>query len=93
LARSGFYYIGIDDATRCIFCRLEVRNWEKGDSAHKEHKMWNKACPFLCNRQVGNIELGHEDDWEHVASDAAGIKLSVSKCSTFLIIKRSKNVH
>ncbi|XP_065342171.1 baculoviral IAP repeat-containing protein 3-like [Cloeon dipterum] len=61
LAKSGFYYTGDGDNVMCIFCNLEVRGWEEGDTADGEHRRWNSNCPFLYKRQsVQNIALGSE---------------------------------
>ncbi|XP_065340488.1 baculoviral IAP repeat-containing protein 7-B-like [Cloeon dipterum] len=61
LAKSGFYYTGVDDKVRCTFCNLEVRGWEEGDTPDGEHTRWNPNCPFMRNRQsVPNIEIGNE---------------------------------
>ncbi|CAB3388897.1 Hypothetical predicted protein, partial [Cloeon dipterum] len=32
LAKSGFYYSGREDNVICVFCNLEVRGWEEGDT-------------------------------------------------------------
>ncbi|XP_059471940.1 baculoviral IAP repeat-containing protein 3-like [Neocloeon triangulifer] len=61
LAKSGFYYSGQEDNCCCIFCNLEVRGWEMGDTPDGEHKRWNKNCPFLINPGgVVNIKIGEE---------------------------------
>ncbi|XP_065349413.1 E3 ubiquitin-protein ligase XIAP-like isoform X1 [Cloeon dipterum] len=60
LAKNGFYYTGRGDVCKCHFCKLEVNNWEAGDTPAGEHQKWNKDCPFLMGRPVGNFELGGE---------------------------------
>ncbi|XP_059472154.1 death-associated inhibitor of apoptosis 2-like [Neocloeon triangulifer] len=61
LAKSGFYYSSQEDNCRCIYCNLEVRGWEKGDTPDGEHKRWNENCPFLRNPGgVVNIKIGEE---------------------------------
>jgi len=60
LAESGFYYTGKADICKCHFCDLEMSNWDAGDTADGEHKKWNKSCPFLNGRPVGNFKLGTE---------------------------------
>ncbi|XP_065348329.1 uncharacterized protein LOC135944969 isoform X2 [Cloeon dipterum] len=61
LAKYGFYYTGQDDNCRCLFCKLEVRGWEPGDTAEGEHRRWNPRCPFLApNRQTENVKIGEE---------------------------------
>ncbi|CAB3388883.1 Hypothetical predicted protein [Cloeon dipterum] len=36
LAKSGFYYSGCEDNVICVFCNLEVRGWEEGDTPDEE---------------------------------------------------------
>ncbi|XP_059479670.1 E3 ubiquitin-protein ligase XIAP-like [Neocloeon triangulifer] len=61
LAKSGFYYSGQEDNCRCIYCNLEVRGWEEGDTPDGEHKRWNPNCPFMNNPEaVVNIKIGQE---------------------------------
>ncbi|CAB3376649.1 Hypothetical predicted protein [Cloeon dipterum] len=61
LARSGFYFTGEEDKVRCVFCMLEVRGWEQGDTPHGEHLRWNPDCPFLRDsRSVVNVRIGEE---------------------------------
>ncbi|XP_065342663.1 death-associated inhibitor of apoptosis 2-like [Cloeon dipterum] len=69
LAKNGFFYTGDGDNVRCVFCNLEVRGWEEGDTADGEHRRWNPNCPFLRNEQsVGNVKIGSEQtDLKHDA--------------------------
>ncbi|XP_059479767.1 baculoviral IAP repeat-containing protein 2-like [Neocloeon triangulifer] len=61
LTRLGFYYTGQEDNCRCIYCNLEVRGWEDGDTPDGEHKRWNPNCPFMNNPEaVVNIKIGQE---------------------------------
>ncbi|XP_059485425.1 uncharacterized protein LOC132202487 [Neocloeon triangulifer] len=60
LAKWGFYYTGVDDNCRCVFCKLEVRGWEPGDKAEGEHRRWNPKCPFLQSSQTDNVQIGEE---------------------------------
>ncbi|XP_059480782.1 baculoviral IAP repeat-containing protein 7-B-like [Neocloeon triangulifer] len=72
LALNGFYYTGDEDNCRCVFCNLEVRGWEEGDTVEREHNRWNPNCPLLKNSSsVINIRIGDELDLnqgENVAS-------------------------
>lgn len=71
LAKWGFYYYDAPDASRCIFCHLEVRGWEQGDTAESEHRQWNPNCPFMSGRAVGNVKLGEEFSEENLVDDCA----------------------
>ncbi|XP_059483620.1 baculoviral IAP repeat-containing protein 3-like [Neocloeon triangulifer] len=79
LARSAFYFAGEEDKCRCIFCKLEVRGWEPGDSANQEHKRWNTKCPFICGTQLGNVNIGDE-----LAPSSSGNALGVQQINPFL---------
>ncbi|KAF4525085.1 hypothetical protein B566_EDAN015964, partial [Ephemera danica] len=72
LAKSGFYWTGTSDNCRCVFCRLEVRGWETGDTADGEHRRWNSSCVFLNGRTVGNVPIGLELSPPPLANDEAG---------------------
>ena len=62
LSEHGFYWSGQSDNCVCVFCRLEVREWESGDSAEYEHRRWNPNCVFINKRSVGNVSIGKELD-------------------------------
>jgi hypothetical protein len=72
LAKSGFYWTGSTDNCRCVFCRLDVRGWEPGDTADGEHRKWNSSCVFLNRRTVGNIKIGDELQPLPLMNDEAG---------------------
>ncbi|XP_059473203.1 baculoviral IAP repeat-containing protein 7-B-like [Neocloeon triangulifer] len=65
LAKSGFYYLGLEDRVRCIFCCLEVSDWCEGDTPDGEHSRFDSECRFLkdplsvANVKIGSEELGH----------------------------------
>ncbi|XP_059479794.1 baculoviral IAP repeat-containing protein 1-like [Neocloeon triangulifer] len=71
LAKSGFHYTGREDKCCCIYCNLEVRGWQEGDTPDGEHKRWNPNCPFMKYPEaVVNIKIGQE--LTEVANDATG---------------------
>lgn len=57
LAKDGFYYMNTGDRVKCVFCSLVLKNWDAGDSARAEHTKFNAMCPFLRNKNVGNIPI------------------------------------
>jgi len=57
LAKSGFYYIGVGDVVRCVFCQIQLRSWEPGDVPLNEHRKHSPSCPFLLQQDVGNVPL------------------------------------
>lgn len=57
LAKTGFYYIGLQDQVKCYFCKVVVGFWEKNDNELKEHKRWSPNCPLLRRRETTNVPL------------------------------------
>jgi hypothetical protein len=55
LAACGFYYTGLSDVVQCAFCPLQITQWEAGDTGFGEHMRWNRACPFIRGKPVGNF--------------------------------------
>ncbi|CAB3387121.1 Hypothetical predicted protein [Cloeon dipterum] len=61
LAREGFFYSGKGDTVICVFCNVEVGDWEAGDTPENEHRTCNSECPFLNSKEsVANVEIGNE---------------------------------
>lgn len=58
LAKFGFYYNGIEDEAKCVFCKGVLQRWEKGDIPLYEHLIHFPRCPFLIGYNVGNIPIG-----------------------------------
>jgi hypothetical protein len=77
---------------RCAFCNLEVRGWEKGDTAHSEHNKWNSNCPFLLSpKTIGNVPIGEEitktsSDGIPNHSKINNYSVSFEKCKLLLLI-------
>lgn len=57
LAKAGFYFTFVGDRVRCPFCGLEVESWEQGDDAISDHRRWSESCPFLVDRNSGNVPI------------------------------------
>ncbi|KAJ6647353.1 Death-associated inhibitor of apoptosis 2 [Pseudolycoriella hygida] len=47
LAAAGFYYMDVDDHTRCFHCSGNLRQWHKDDDPWYEHAKWFPLCKFL----------------------------------------------
>jgi Inhibitor of Apoptosis domain len=83
LAKNGFYFTGQDDNCRCVFCKLEVRGWEQGDTAETEHRRWNPRCAFLQpNNQTGNKAIGEEqtDEVGHDHISNPFVRTNIAQC-------------
>lgn len=57
LVRDGFYYMKTGDKVKCIFCNLILKSWQPGDIVRDEHVKFNANCPFLLQKQVGNVPI------------------------------------
>lgn len=57
LAADGFFYLGINDYCKCVFCKQIIGKWETGDTPKGEHKKYNSRCAFILGKPVGNIPL------------------------------------
>lgn len=44
LAKSGFYYTGVEDEVVCAFCSVGIWKWENGDDPLKLHQEYNPRC-------------------------------------------------
>ena len=47
LAKSGFFYPGRADVTKCFACNVQLKNWLDGDNVEDIHKKYSPECPFL----------------------------------------------
>ncbi|TRY77154.1 hypothetical protein TCAL_00064 [Tigriopus californicus] len=47
LAKAGFYYTGVQDCVRCIFCGEYVGHWDPNDDPAREHRAIFPQCPFV----------------------------------------------
>lgn len=56
LAKSGFYYLGVEDMVKCAFCGVKMHRWEDGDNPNVEHEKYSPQCPVL--NQNGRDECG-----------------------------------
>ncbi|KRT86506.1 hypothetical protein AMK59_2078 [Oryctes borbonicus] len=52
LAKNGFYYRGKGDNVICIFCGVEIADWEQGDDPIKEHRKYSPDCKLLDSLQI-----------------------------------------
>jgi len=57
LARAGLFYTGQGDRTGCAFCRGVLHHWQPWDDSDVEHRRHFPDCPFVRQRDVGNVPL------------------------------------
>lgn len=57
LARLGFYYFKKIDYVRCVFCGVNIGEFEDGDTPLREHQKWSPNCPLLRRRRTDNIPI------------------------------------
>lgn len=88
LANAGFFYIGINDNTRCFHCGGGLCNWEQDDDPWIEHAKWFYNCDFLqLNKDKSFIQhwakaVGSET---HSGNDGSSISSQDSSGSSFLL--------
>ncbi|XP_077488826.1 baculoviral IAP repeat-containing protein 7-like isoform X1 [Amblyomma americanum] len=47
LVQAGFFYIGVQDYTKCFHCDGGLCNWDSGDDPWEEHARWFPRCQFV----------------------------------------------
>ncbi|XP_067126109.1 baculoviral IAP repeat-containing protein 7-like isoform X2 [Centruroides vittatus] len=70
LAREGFFYLLQQDKVQCVFCRGVVSHWERNDDPLREHARHFPFCPFVMNRNVGNIPINSPEPSHSVIKGA-----------------------
>jgi hypothetical protein len=58
LAKSGLFYLGIDDRVKCFSCGTVLDQWEEGDIPMTEHKKFSPQCPFIT--QISGSDTGFD---------------------------------
>lgn len=55
LARSGFYYLSIQDVCKCFYCGAEIFDWTYDDCPIEEHYRHFRNCDLIeCLWRSGN---------------------------------------
>jgi len=93
MARAGLYYTGQSDRTRCAFCRGVLHCWQPGDDPADEHRRHFPYCPFVRQRDVGNVPLQRDasldrhmstlgvEDVRHFTSDESNATATAASAS------------
>jgi hypothetical protein len=73
LAADGFFFTNWGDVVRCVFCEVEVGQWEKENDAFKDHQRWSPSCAFVKGLFVGNVpELSNTTQQPSSNNDVCG---------------------
>ncbi|KDR19613.1 death-associated inhibitor of apoptosis 1-like [Zootermopsis nevadensis] len=75
LSAAGFYYTNQGDVVQCVFCGVQVGQWEEGDAPFTDHQRWAPSCGFVRGMPVGNIPInsdGHPETQESRSYDVCG---------------------
>lgn len=59
LAKSGLYFTGEGDAVCCVFCNVQLHEWEANDNPILDHFEYSPKCPFLNDSKlICNVPIG-----------------------------------
>ena len=47
LTEEGFYFTGIGDRVKCVYCNGVLQRWEQNDNPAEKHKKFYKNCPAV----------------------------------------------
>jgi len=62
LARYGFKCCNEEDRVECEYCGLQIKNWQHGDLAAIQHKIWSPLCDFLNSSVTSDGEMAYFAD-------------------------------
>ncbi|XP_064489264.1 baculoviral IAP repeat-containing protein 7-like [Ornithodoros turicata] len=77
LVKAGFFYIGLNDYTKCFHCDGGLCNWETGDDPWVEHARWFPGCEFVrLNKGVAFIKECSDKQKSHFQAIATTLPQS-----------------
>ena len=91
LAKNGFYYYGPKDATRCIFCKVIIGNWETFDNVEVEHQKYSSNCPMV--KDTENVRKLQTFNIKCKLCNRNEIRLLLYPCLHFINCEYCKNIH
>ena len=77
LAKDGFYYTGIDNQIKCIFCDMLYYSSFLEDIYWFEHRLRIPRCPHVFGSPCGNIPLNTVNENQQPESEIADINLPI----------------
>lgn len=70
LAKTGFYYTGVNDCVKCVFCGIDIHSWESSDNIIHEHYKFSPHCKFLnAPEKTDNIFEGSRKELNHLMTE------------------------
>lgn len=57
LAKTGFFYLGVDETCKCFFCEVEISQWNIYKNPLLEHIHLSPGCPLLESNFTTNIPI------------------------------------
>ena len=57
LANAGFYYLGFEDAVKCSWCGIKLKNFKGYMHPLESHRLASRDCVFANGRQCGNVPI------------------------------------
>ena len=68
-SKYGFISMGFMDRVQCVYCKLEIQNWKKGDLAAIKHLQLNPFCPFMMGFDMCNEGLCSQEEYDLCISE------------------------
>lgn len=63
LAMFGFFWVRFyddnadNDMTKCVFCKVEIADWQEDDDVLSEHERLSRHCEFLLRYKTNNVPI------------------------------------
>lgn len=57
MAATGLFYTGVEDITRCYFCKVDIYRWKQTDCPIEEHFRLSYNCPLMRRSFTRNIPI------------------------------------
>lgn len=51
MAAAGFFFLNREDAVKCVYCGVVIKDWEPGDRAVAEHRRWSPDCEVVSSQR------------------------------------------
>lgn len=67
LAKTGFYFAGVNDCVKCVFCGINLDSWKTNDNIIHEHFKYSSSCKFLFNpEKTDNITESSQKELKEI---------------------------